>query len=72
MKNGLKLNLATVSVFLSFLLVLALVSIDDIYQVLGLTLTLPRNYWIAIEWIYPIYSMIAFFIFGMTRRTKGV
>jgi len=70
LKNGLKLNLATVLIFLSYLLVFVLISIDDICQVLGLGITLPVDYWKVIEWIYPIYSIIAFFAFGRANSRE--
>ena len=69
-KGGLKFNVVTMLVFLSYLFALALISLDDISLVLNLHLTLSKDYWIAIEWFYPIYSSIAFFIFGRTNEFK--
>lgn len=67
--KGLKINKITLLLFASFIAALALVNIDDIVEVLNITLVLPKAYWIAIEWIYPIYSSIAFFLFGKTHET---
>ena len=63
-KGGLRFNVATMLVFLSYLFALALISLDDIALVFNLQMTPPKEYWIAVEWFYPIYSGIAFFIFG--------
>lgn len=72
LKGGLKLNTMTVLVFLSYLFALALISLDDIILVLNLQITLPKSYWIAAEWFYPIYSSIAFFIFGRINQFKQI
>jgi hypothetical protein len=63
-KGGLRFNVATTLVLLSYLFALALISLDDVGLVLHLQITMPKGYWIAVEWLYPIYSTIAFFIFG--------
>ena len=63
-KGGLRFNAVTMLVFLSYLFALALISVDDISLVLNLHITMSNGYWIAVEWFYPIYSSIAFFIFG--------
>ena len=57
-------------VLLSYLFALALISLDDIALVLNPQITLPKDYWIAVEWFYPIYSSIAFFIFGRTNELE--
>jgi hypothetical protein len=69
-KGGIKINLLTVGVFISYLVALALISVDDIALVLNLSLTPPRTYWIAMEWFYPIFSIIAFFIFGKANQLE--
>jgi hypothetical protein len=69
-KGGLKFNAVTSLLFLSYLFALALISLDDISQVLNLQITLSKDYWIAVEWFYPIYSSIAFFIFGRVNEFK--
>jgi hypothetical protein len=71
-KGGLKFNVVTILVFLSYLFALALISLDDIALVLKLQMTLPTGYWIAVEWFYPIYSSIAFFIFGRANEFKKI
>jgi hypothetical protein len=68
MKGGLKLNPVTVLLFISYLFALALISIDDISDVLNLHLIMPIAYWIAVEWFYPVYSIIAFFVFGKANE----
>ncbi len=63
-RNGIKLNLQKILILISFLIVLVLISLDDIAIVLNLTIDLSQEYWTIIEWIYPIYSAIAFFLYG--------
>ncbi len=65
----------TLFLFSSFLLVLALINIDDI--IIGLnragfvfSLFLSRLYWAAISWIYPVYSAAAFFLFGRLHEKR--
>jgi hypothetical protein len=72
LKGGLRLKLVTVLVFLSYLFVVALISLDDIFLVLKLNLTLSTDYWIAVEWFYPVYSIIAFFVFGRANESKKI
>jgi hypothetical protein len=67
-KGSLRFNVVTMLVFLSYLFALALISLDDIALALKLQMTLSKGYWIAIEWFYPIYSSIAFFIFGRANE----
>lgn len=69
-KGSLRFNMATMLTFLSYLFALALISLDDIAFVLNLQITLPKDYWIAVEWLYPIYSSIAFFIFGRASKLE--
>jgi hypothetical protein len=69
-KGGLRFNVVTMLVFLSYLFALALISLDDIVLVLKLQITLSKDYWIAVEWFYPIYSSIAFFIFGRANEVE--
>jgi hypothetical protein len=70
LKGGLRFSAVTMLVFLSYLLALALISIDDIALVLKLQVTLPTDYWIAVEWSYPIYSVIALFFFGRANESE--
>jgi hypothetical protein len=67
--NGLKFNAITIFLFASFVTVLALVNIDDSVQVLNITLLPSKTYWYVIEWVYPVYSGVAFFLFGKTQQT---
>jgi hypothetical protein len=66
-RNGIKLNLQKILILISFLIGLSLISIDDIAVFLNLQIHLSHAYWIIIEWIYPIYSAIAFFFYGKTK-----
>ena len=73
-KGGLRINLLTAVLFFSYLVALALVNIDDISVVLNLGIMPTRTYWLAIEWFYPLYSCVAFFMFGKAnqlRKTKN-
>jgi hypothetical protein len=65
-----RFTLASLLVFTSFLAAIALISIDDIAFVLNIELELPTLYWNAVSWIFPVYSAIAFFIFGRTNQPK--
>ncbi len=65
----LRINWVTMSLFSLFILALALISIDDVEIGLNqigfsFSLQLPRIYWVAISWIYPLFSAAAFFAFG--------
>jgi hypothetical protein len=71
-KGGLRFNAVTVLVFLSYLFALALISLDDIALDLNLQINLSNGYWIAVELFYPIYSSIAFFIFGRANEFKKI
>jgi hypothetical protein len=71
-KGGLRFNVVTMLVFLSYLFALALISLDDIALVLNLQITLSKDYWIAAEWFYPIYSSIAFLIFGRANEFEKI
>jgi hypothetical protein len=70
LKGGLRFNAVTVLVFLSYLFALALISLDDISLVLNLNITLPKDYWIVVEWFYPIYSSMALLIFGRANESE--
>jgi hypothetical protein len=71
-KGGLRFNAVTILVFLSYLFAVALISVDDIALVLNLQITLSEGYWIAVEWFFPIYSCIAFFVFGRANELKKI
>ncbi len=73
--RGLKINTATVLVFLSFVLVLGLFNIDDLVIVLGkVGIQVPINpsqgYWAAMSLIYPLYGTLTFFGFGKLNENK--
>lgn len=65
-----KITVFTVLTFLSYIVVLILVTLDDFVAVLNLNVVLSGTYWIIIMWVYPIYSSIAFFVFGKANQTK--
>ncbi len=64
-KGGrLRITWKTFLLFVTFLLALALMIIDDLAIGLHRPIQLSYTYWVLISWIYPIYSGIAFFYFG--------
>ena len=67
--NGLKINSTTVLLFLSFLTVLMLITVDDITLVLRISFNEPNTYGIVMMWVYPVYSGVAFFLFGEKHET---
>jgi hypothetical protein len=69
-KGGLRINTLTIATFLSYLIVLTLIIIDDIAVALHLSVFPTTNYWAIMEWIYPIYSCVAFFIFGKLNQSE--
>lgn len=69
-KGGIKINPLTIGVFVTYLVALTLINIDDIALVLNLVIMPARSYWVAMEWFYPIYSIIAFFIFGKANQLE--
>ncbi len=71
----LKINTATVLVFLSFLLVLGLFNIDDLVLTLyraGIQVPInpSQGYRAAMTWIYPLYGTLTFFGFGKLNENK--
>jgi hypothetical protein len=74
-KGGLKINAVTMAAFVTYLVVLALVSIDDITLVLGFSSLSTyfsgdssRPYWLVMLWAYPIFSSFAFLLFGKANQ----
>jgi hypothetical protein len=67
-KGGIRINKVTVSLFASYLFALALMSLDDVIIYLQLPIVLTKTYWTAIQWFYPIFSIIAFFLFGKANQ----
>ena len=66
--NGIKINFATVFLFASFVAALLIMNIDDVGKVLKITLNYSTSNWTLIMWFYPIYSAIAFFLFGEKNK----
>jgi hypothetical protein len=50
---------------------LALMNLDDFAIGISLPIALPRIYWVAISWIFPVYAAFAFFLFGKLHEKKG-
>ncbi len=69
-KGGLRINVLTIAMLLSFLVALALIDLDDIVLVLNLNITPVKSYWVAAELFFPIYSVIAFFVFGKANQIE--
>ena len=68
--NGLKFNAITILLFASFVTLLVLVNIDDFMQLLNITLAPSKVYWTIMMWVYPVYSGVAFFLFGKINQAK--
>jgi hypothetical protein len=69
LKGGsLKLDLVTLGLFVSFLVALFLVNIDDFLQVLNIGYKPSQAYWTIIMWVYPFYNAVAFLLFGERNR----
>jgi hypothetical protein len=66
-KHGLKINLRSAVIFSGFLVLLALICLDDIAIVLNVSIEAPVHFWVIMEWVYPIFSIIAFFLFGKSK-----
>jgi len=67
-KGKIRVKATTVLLFISFIAVLSLMIIDDISRVLQLNIHPSQTYWNIISWVYPIYSSIAFFLFGKANQ----
>jgi hypothetical protein len=70
-KGGIKINKLTIGLVASYIFALMLMSLDDIILVLNLPIILPKSYWVIIQWFYPVYSIIAFFLFGRANQRKN-
>jgi hypothetical protein len=66
--GGLKLKITTVSFFVSYLVALLVISSDDIATVLNIQFSMSQFHWSVIMWVYPIYSSVAFFLFGKANQ----
>ena len=69
-KGGLRINTLAIVIFFTYLIALALISLDDIAKILHVSLTLTKDYWISVEWFYPIYSSIALIMFGRINQAE--
>lgn len=70
-KGGIRINMVTVGLFASYIFALMLMSFDDVIIGLHLSIMLTKSYWAAIQWFYPIYSIIAFFLFGRANQREN-
>jgi hypothetical protein len=70
--GGLKFSAKTVMPLAVYFLALFLICIDDVSQVLNLGLIFPKIYWIAMMWLYPFISFLAFFSFGETNEKSNL
>ena len=52
----------------AYIIVLFLISVDDISDILNLGLRLPETYWILMMWLYPIISFLTFFSYGQANE----
>jgi len=70
--NGqIKLSAKTILPFVAYLLVLFLISVDDVAQVLRLSLSLSETYWIVMMVLFPIISFISFFSLNLENREES-
>jgi len=63
-RGGLRIHALTVTLFVIFLMSLAMIIIDDIFTVVGHSIRLPDNYWGIVSWVYPFVSAVSFLAFG--------
>lgn len=68
--GGLRANALTIGMFFSYLFAITLMCLDDIAIVSHLSIMPSKEYWTVVQWFYPLYSTVAFFIFGKANRTK--
>lgn len=71
-KGGLRISVLTIVIFVSFLVALALIDLDDIVLVLNLSLVPIKSYWVVVELFFPVYSVIAFFVFGKANQVGRI
>jgi hypothetical protein len=49
-----------------------LIDLDDIVLVLNLHIVPIKSYWVAMELFFPIYSVLAFLIFGKANQVRKI
>jgi hypothetical protein len=69
-KGGFRFNMLGMLALVSYLVVLGLITLDDIAIVLNFRVYLTINYWIIIEWMYPFVGLVAFFFFGRANQLR--
>ncbi len=72
-KNGgkLRINFKTILPLIVFLASLTLISLDDVFQVLNVSIMFLKIYWIVITWLFPLLSCFTFFIFGKMNHSNS-
>jgi hypothetical protein len=70
-KGGFRFNKLSALAFVSFIVMLVLITVDDIGIVLHFHVDLSKNYWRVVEWVFPLVSAFAFFIFGKANQPRG-
>ena len=71
-RGDLRIHVSTILVFLTFLMSLAMMIIDDIFEVLGYSMKLPEMYWGIAQWVYPFVVASPFLASGwISARPKG-
>jgi len=63
-----RINIASMLIFISFLVMLILMSIDDIAKVFSQSFQPPNAYWLVMSFIYPVYGTFAFFLYGKLNK----
>jgi len=63
-QGNLRIDLKSALIFISFLLAMSLMNVDDFALVLNVRAQFPIAYWVTISLIYPLYGLFAFFLFG--------
>ncbi len=66
--KGLRVNVTTIFLFISFLGVLFLVNIDDFFQVFNIAIKPSGAYWVLMMWVYPVWAGVAFLLFGLENE----
>ncbi len=69
-RGSLKVSAKTTLLFASFVLALALMNLDDLAIGVGHQVSLSVTYWTAISWIFPVYSVFTFLLFGKLHEEK--
>ena len=70
-RGGLRIHVLTIAVFLIFLMSLAVIIIDDIFEVLQISMKWPHMYWGIAQWVFPFVAASSFIALGwISARLK--